>query len=51
MDLVTVLTTQQTLFQAQDVLAQVRLARLLAVVSLVQALGGGWPPLLGDKPT
>ena len=50
-DLVTVLTTQQTLFQAQDVLAQVRLARLLAVVSLVQALGGGWPPLLGDKPT
>ncbi len=43
-DLVTVLQTQQTLFQAQDALAQVRLARLLAVVSLYQALGGGWLP-------
>jgi NodT family efflux transporter outer membrane factor (OMF) lipoprotein len=45
-DLVTVLNTQQTLFQAQDLLAQVRLLRLQAVVSLFQALGGGWqmPP-------
>jgi len=43
-DLVTVLQTQQTLFQAQDALAQARLARLLAVVSLYQALGGGWLP-------
>ena len=41
-DLVTVLNTQQTLFQAEDNLAQARLARLLAVVSLYQALGGGW---------
>ena len=41
-DLVTVLTTQQTLFQAQDALLQVRLARLQAVVGLYQALGGGW---------
>lgn len=41
-DLTTVLSTQQTLFQAEDTLAQVRLARLLAVVSLFQALGGGW---------
>jgi NodT family efflux transporter outer membrane factor (OMF) lipoprotein len=41
-DLITVLTTQQTLFQAQDTLAQVRLARLQAVVGLFQALGGGW---------
>ncbi len=41
-DLVTVLNTQQTLFQAEDVLAQARLARLLAIVSLFQALGGGW---------
>jgi NodT family efflux transporter outer membrane factor (OMF) lipoprotein len=41
-DLTTVLTAQQTLFQAQDTLATVRLARLLAVVSLFQALGGGW---------
>jgi multidrug efflux system outer membrane protein len=42
-DLVTVLSTQQTLFQAQDALYQARLARLQAVVSLFQALGGGWP--------
>ncbi len=41
-DLTTVLTTQQTLFQAEDVLAQARLARLQAIVSLFQALGGGW---------
>jgi NodT family efflux transporter outer membrane factor (OMF) lipoprotein len=41
-DLVTVLQTQQTLFQAQDVLAQVRLLRLQAAVALYQALGGGW---------
>jgi outer membrane protein TolC len=41
-DLVTVLNTQQTLFVSQDQLAQARLARLLAVVSLFQALGGGW---------
>ena len=41
-DLVTVLNTQQTLFQAQDVLAQAQFARLQAVVSLFQALGGGW---------
>ena len=34
--------TQQTLFQAQDQLAQVRLTRLQAIVSLFQALGGGW---------
>jgi outer membrane protein TolC len=39
-----VLQTQQTLFQAQDALAQARLARLQAIVSLYQALGGGWLP-------
>lgn len=43
-DLVTVLNTQQTLYQAQDALAQARLNRLLAVVQLYQALGGGWLP-------
>jgi NodT family efflux transporter outer membrane factor (OMF) lipoprotein len=43
-DLVTVLNTQQTLYQAQDALAQARLARLQAVISLYQALGGGWLP-------
>ena len=41
-DIVTVLNTQQTLFQAEDALAQARLARLLAAVQLHQALGGGW---------
>ena len=36
------LITQQALFQSQDTLAQARLNRLQAVVSLFQALGGGW---------
>ena len=44
LDLVSLIQTQQTLFQAEDLLAQVRLARLLAAISLYQALGGGWPP-------
>jgi NodT family efflux transporter outer membrane factor (OMF) lipoprotein len=43
-DLVTVLQTQQTLFDAEDALAQARLDRLLAILSLYQALGGGWLP-------
>ncbi len=43
-DIVTVLNTQLTLFSAQDVLTQVQLQRLLAMVSLYQALGGGWEP-------
>jgi outer membrane protein, multidrug efflux system len=43
-DLVTVLQTQQTLFQAEDNLVIARLARLQAVLSLFQALGGGWMP-------
>ena len=43
-DLVTVLQTQQNLYQAQDVLTQVRLLRLQAAVALYQALGGGWDP-------
>ena len=42
-DLTTLLTTEQTLFTQQDTLAQVRLMRLEAIVSLFQALGGGWP--------
>ena len=41
-DLITLLNTQQTLFQAQDVLATVSLLRFQATVSLFQALGGGW---------
>ncbi len=43
-DIVTVLNTQTTLFQAEDALSQAQLARLLAIVSLYQALGGGWEP-------
>jgi multidrug efflux system outer membrane protein len=48
-DIVTVLNTQLTLFQAEDALSQAQLARLLAVVSLYQALGGGWEPKM-EKP-
>jgi NodT family efflux transporter outer membrane factor (OMF) lipoprotein len=48
-DIVTVLNTQLTLFQAEDVLWQAQLAQLLAFVSLYQALGGGWEPKM-EKP-
>ncbi len=41
-DLLTVLDAQRTLFQAEDQLAQVRLARLQAALALFKALGGGW---------
>jgi NodT family efflux transporter outer membrane factor (OMF) lipoprotein len=41
-DLLTVLDAQRTLFQAEDQLAQVRLARLQASIDLFKALGGGW---------
>jgi NodT family efflux transporter outer membrane factor (OMF) lipoprotein len=41
-DLLTVLDAQRTLFQAEDQLAQVRLARLQASIALFKALGGGW---------
>jgi len=43
-DIVTVLNVQQTLFQAEDALWQAQLARLQAIISLYQALGGGWQP-------
>ena len=41
-DLLIVLQTQQTLFNATDQLAQIKLARLQAAVHLYEALGGGW---------
>ena len=41
-DITTVLNTQRTLFQEQDQLVVVRLTRMQAIVSLFQALGGGW---------
>jgi NodT family efflux transporter outer membrane factor (OMF) lipoprotein len=43
-NLVTLLQVEQTLFQNQSTLVQVQLSRLLAAVSLFQALGGGWSP-------
>jgi len=47
-DLTTLLNTQNTLFQAEDTLIQIRLARLQAIASLYQALGGDWeePPAM-----
>lgn len=41
-DLLSVLDGQRTLFQAQDALVQLRLARLNAALALYRALGGGW---------
>jgi outer membrane protein TolC len=41
-DLLVLLDTQRALFQAVDQLAQTRLSRLQASVSLLKALGGGW---------
>ena len=41
-DVTTVLNTQATLFTDLDTLAQVRLTRAQALVSLYKALGGGW---------
>ncbi len=47
-DIVTLSTTQTTLFQAQDQLALARLAYFQAASSLYQALGGGWSPTTRD---
>ena len=41
-DLLTVLQSQETLFSAEDQLAQITMARLQSVVHLYEALGGGW---------
>jgi NodT family efflux transporter outer membrane factor (OMF) lipoprotein len=43
-NMVTLLQVEQTLFTAEDQLAVDKIARLQAIVSLFQALGGGWPP-------
>ena len=45
-DYLSVLTTEQTLYQAQDTLLQLRLLRLQTIVGLFRALGGGF-----DSPT
>jgi NodT family efflux transporter outer membrane factor (OMF) lipoprotein len=41
-DITTVLNTEATLFNDQDTLIQVRIARFLAQVSMFKAVGGGW---------
>ncbi len=41
-DLLTVLNTENALFPAEDASVQVRLAHMQALVSLFNALGGGW---------
>lgn len=41
-NILTVLGTENSLFTAQDALAQARLAHLEALVGLFDALGGGW---------
>jgi len=48
-DLLTVLQTQQTLFEAQDLLAQTKLSHIQAIIGLYQALGGGWEELPGER--
>lgn len=47
-DIITLSTIQNTLFQAQDQLAVVRLTYFQAATSLYQALGGGWSPTTRD---
>jgi outer membrane protein, multidrug efflux system len=41
-DFLTVFEAQRTLYAARDQMSQFRLARLMALVSLSKALGGGW---------
>ena len=53
-DITTVLTAETTLYSDEAVLAQVRTARFQALVSLYNALGGGWQqssgPMLDQFP-
>jgi multidrug efflux system outer membrane protein len=48
-ELLTVLQAQQTLFAAEDQLAQTTLAHMQAVVHLFEALGGGWTEPAQDQ--
>jgi outer membrane protein, multidrug efflux system len=43
-DIVTLSTTENTYFQAQTTLEQVRLAHFQSMTTFYQALGGGWSP-------
>ena len=47
-DITTVLTAQTTLFNDEDTLVQVRLARVQALLNLYKAMGGGWQE--SDRP-
>ncbi len=49
-DVTTVLTTETTLFTDEDTLVQIRLSRFLALLSLYQAMGGGWVQPAGPIP-
>ena len=48
-ELLTVLQAQQTLFAAEDQLAQTKLAHAQAVIHLFEALGGGWMELPEER--
>jgi NodT family efflux transporter outer membrane factor (OMF) lipoprotein len=47
-DILSLLTTEQQLFTAEDTLVQTKLARLEADVSIYQQLGGGWSQQTDD---
>jgi NodT family efflux transporter outer membrane factor (OMF) lipoprotein len=49
-DITTVLTAETTLYGDEDTLVQVRLARVLALLNLYKALGGGWSAPTGPVP-
>lgn len=48
-DIISVLTAESALFNAEDTLAQVRLARVQSLLNLYKALGGGWTKPEGTK--
>jgi multidrug efflux system outer membrane protein len=48
-DVTAVLTAEAALFTAEDTLAQVRLARVQALLNLYKALGGGWKKTDAEK--
>ncbi|OJT96702.1 MAG: hypothetical protein BGN82_00815 [Alphaproteobacteria bacterium 65-7] len=48
-DLLSVLQAQQTLFSAEDQVAQTVLANRQAIVHLFEALGGGWQEMPDDR--
>jgi outer membrane protein TolC len=50
-NLINLLLIQQTLFTAEENRVTARLARLQAVLSLYQALGGSWLPMGAEAGT